>query len=83
MVALNDVALYGRVSTASQQIETQLREARDYCARNGVVQFKEYADVGISGTTTSRPQLDAMLTALRAGQIRPSLFISWTVSGDL
>ena len=71
MIALNDyVALYGRVSTSGQNIETQLREAREYCTRNGIVEYKTYADVGVSGTTASRPQLDALLTDLRAGRIK-------------
>ncbi len=69
MVAFKDVALYGRVSTQGQNIETQLREAREYCHRNGIVEYKTYADVA-SGTTASRPQLDAMLTDLRAGKIK-------------
>ena len=70
MIAFNEVALYGRVSTQSQQIETQLRECREYCRRNGVTFYKTYADVGLSGTTASRPQLDEMLTDLRAGKIK-------------
>jgi DNA invertase Pin-like site-specific DNA recombinase len=70
MVAFKDVALYGRVSTQGQNIETQLREAREYCVRNGVLQYKEYADVGISGAVASRPLLDSMLTDLRAGRIK-------------
>jgi DNA invertase Pin-like site-specific DNA recombinase len=69
-VKLNEVAIYGRVSTQGQNIETQLREAREYCVRNGVATHKTYADVGISGTKASRPQLDAMLTDLRAGRIK-------------
>ena len=70
MIAFNEVALYGRVSTQSQQIESQLRECREYCRRNGVTFYKTYADVGQSGTTASRPQLDEMLTDLRAGRIK-------------
>ena len=69
MVAFNDVALYGRVSTQGQNIETQLRELREYCIRNNVGQHKVYADVA-SGATSSRPQLDAMLTDLRSGKIK-------------
>lgn len=70
MIAFNEVAIYGRVSTTSQQIDTQLRETRDYCRRNGVEHYKTYADIGISGSTASRPQLDALLTDLRAGRIK-------------
>ena len=70
MIKLNDVALYGRVSTQTQHIETQLREAKDYCQRNGIVEYKTYADVGVSGGTSSRPQLDMMLADLRVGKIK-------------
>lgn len=70
MIALNDLAIYGRISTGGQNIDTQLREARDYCSRNGVEHYKVYADIGISGSSASRPQLDAMLTDLRAGRIK-------------
>ena len=70
MIAITDFAIYGRISTQSQNIDTQLREAREYCQRNGVLQFKEYADIGVSGGTASRPQLDALLTDLRAGRIK-------------
>ena len=69
MIALNDVALYSRVSTQGQNIETQLRELREYCARSNIGQYKIYADVA-SGATSSRPQLDVMLTDIRAGQIK-------------
>ena len=69
MIALNDVALYSRVSTQGQNIETQLRELREYCARSNIGQYKIHADVA-SGATSSRPQLDAMLTDLRAGRIK-------------
>ena len=70
MSKLNDVALYGRVSTMNQNIDTQLLEAKNYCQRNNIVEYKTYADIGVSGSTASRPQLDAMLTDLRAGRIK-------------
>jgi DNA invertase Pin-like site-specific DNA recombinase len=70
MSELVDFAIYCRISTANQNIETQLREAQEYCRRNGVVNYKTYADVGVSGMKDTRPQLDSMLRDLRAGQIR-------------
>ncbi len=73
MIALNDVALYGRVSTQGQNIDTQLRELKEYCNRSGIAQYKVYADVGISGTTASRPELDKMLADLRAGRVKTIL----------
>lgn len=64
------IAIYGRISTQSQNIDTQLREARDYCQRNGIVEYKTYADIGISGVKNTRPQLDEMMRDVRAGKIR-------------
>ena len=43
--------------------------ANGCCSRSNVGQYKIYADVA-SGATSSRPQLDTMLTDLRAGQIK-------------
>ena len=70
MIAFNDVAIYGRVSTSAQNIETQLREARDYCSRSGIVEYKTYADVGVSGVKSSRPFLDEMLRDVRVGKVK-------------
>lgn len=70
MTELTNVAVYGRVSTQGQNIETQLREAQEYCNRNGVTDYKSYADVGVSGAKDTRPQLDSMMRDVRAGKIR-------------
>ena len=55
------VALYARVSTNDQHAENQVIELRTYCAARGSVIAAEYIDQGISGSATSRPQLDAMM----------------------
>jgi DNA invertase Pin-like site-specific DNA recombinase len=64
------IAIYGRISTQSQNIDTQLREAKDYCQRTGIIEYKIYADIGISGGTASRPLLDEMMRDVRAGKVR-------------
>jgi DNA invertase Pin-like site-specific DNA recombinase len=52
---------YARVSTADQNTELQIRELEAAgCER-------VYRDQGISGTTTSRPELDKMLERLSRG----------------
>lgn len=63
------VALYARVSTSDQTAENQLIELRGYAAARGWCVTAEYIDHGISGSTTSRPQLDAMMRAARRRQL--------------
>ncbi len=60
------VGVYARVSTKEQSVETQLMAIKDYCERNSLEVYKEYSDEGISGTKSSRPQLDALLHDMRA-----------------
>lgn len=67
------VALYCRVSTKSQNIETQLKALKDYSVRNGIKGLRIYEDVGVSGAKDSRPQLDLLLRDLREGQIETVL----------
>lgn len=61
------VALYTRVSTDEQTIQTQERELLAYCEFKGwePVVFR---DEGVSGSKTSRPQFDKMMAAVRAGE---------------
>ena len=56
------VAVYARVSTVNgQDPEMQLRELREYCERRKWNIFREYVDIGISGTKEKRPELDRLL----------------------
>jgi DNA invertase Pin-like site-specific DNA recombinase len=54
------IALYTRVSTDQQTTDNQTFELRRYADARRWTVIKEYADI-VSGTTTSRPQLDQML----------------------
>jgi hypothetical protein len=69
------VALYARVSTADQTAENQVLELRAYCAARRWTVVAEYVDAGISGSTTSRPQLDAMVRAARRRQV--DIIVTW------
>ena len=57
------IALYARVSTTDkgQSPEMQLRELREYCQRRGAEIAAEYVDIGISGSKSSRPELDKLM----------------------
>src|ERR1019366_326795 len=61
-------ALYVRVSTPDQHIETQLNDLRKLAAQRGFEVSREYCDRGISGSKTKRPGLDAMMADARRGE---------------
>lgn len=56
-------AIYARVSTSNQGQDprVQTRELREYCDRRGWTVAGEYVDVGISGATEKRPELDRLM----------------------
>lgn len=54
------VALYGRVSTKSQDPELQLSDLRQYAKLRGWQVIGEFVDIGVSGSKDRRPQLDEM-----------------------
>ena len=58
------VAIYCRVSTQEQDVDKQEALCREYCERNNHEVFKVYKDV-ISGSSTTRPSLNALLSDLR------------------
>lgn len=59
-------ALYGRVSTADQNCELQLRELRAYASSQGEI-VEIYQDVA-SGSTTARPSLNRLIADVKAGK---------------
>ncbi len=61
------VALYARVSTNQQDPEVQLRELRALATARGWTISREYVDAGISGASTSRPELSRLLTDAHKG----------------
>jgi site-specific DNA recombinase len=72
-----NTALYIRVSTQLQadegySLDGQRTNLEAYCKAQGwtVADAYVYIDAGVSGKTTDRPQLPAMLQAAQAGQIQ-------------
>lgn len=61
------VCLYARVSTLNthQDVETQLVELREYAGHRGWTIAQEYADRGVSGIKSSRPELDKLMADAR------------------
>lgn len=65
---MNITAVYVRVSTSGQKTDSQMRELRSYCQRRGWKKAEFFVDK-ISGAKSTRPELERMLTKLRAGQL--------------
>ena len=62
------VALYCRVSTIDQHLETQLYDLRKLASQKGFEVTREYCDRGISGSKARRPGLDALMADARRGE---------------
>ncbi len=59
-------AIYARVSTLDQHVETQLIQLRELAKQRGLEIVQEYSDKGISGSKSRRPALDQMLRDARS-----------------
>lgn len=62
------IAIYARVSTLNkgQDVDMQLVELRRFCAGKGWAIVHEYVDRGISGSKSSRPQLNRLMEHVAA-----------------
>ena len=63
-------ALYVRTSTSDQNGEAQLHAMRRAADARGWTDLREFLDIGHSGAKASRPALDDMRRAAKAGEIR-------------
>ena len=61
-------AIYARVSSEDQNLESQLKECHDWCARMNV-EAPEYLDK-ISGSAVSRIALDRLMADVRRGKVK-------------
>ena len=62
------IALYCRVSTSEQNVDSQLHELRAYAERRGAPAV-EYVDHGVSGRKDRRPALDRLMLACRRREV--------------
>lgn len=62
------VAIYARVSTTDQTLDSQLRDLREYCLRRGW-EAVEFVDHGVSGAKDSRPGWNACWDSLQKRQV--------------
>jgi len=65
-------AVYTRVSTVDQHLETQLLDLRQMAAQRGLEIIQEYSDK-ISGVKARRPGLDQLMTDARRGKFDVAL----------
>ncbi len=64
------VAIYARVSTEDQQLDSQLRDLRQYVESRGWTNVREFTDHGISGSKDSRPAFDELWDHVRKAKIQ-------------
>ena len=62
---MKKAAIYCRVSTSAQRVESQLYDLRELAAQRGIEVVAEYQDCGISGSKARRPGLDALMQDAR------------------
>jgi DNA invertase Pin-like site-specific DNA recombinase len=55
-----------------------LRILKDYCSKNDIQSYELFTDEGISGTKSSRPALDRMMSAVQAGEINSVVVYSFS-----
>ncbi|MGB2677585.1 MAG: recombinase family protein [Candidatus Acidiferrum sp.] len=65
---MKKAAIYARVSTPEQHVETQLYDLRKLAAQRGFEVSREYCDRGVSTSKTRRPGLEAMMADARRGE---------------
>lgn len=63
-----NTAVYVRVSTEGQRTDSQEQELNQYCRQRGWANVVVYSDK-ISGSKTTRPDLDRMMKHIRDGKI--------------
>jgi DNA invertase Pin-like site-specific DNA recombinase len=74
---MKKAAIYARVSTPDQHLETQLYDLRKLAAQRGFEIVREYSDHGISGSKARRPGLDAMMADARRGEFSVVLVVAF------
>jgi site-specific DNA recombinase len=77
---MQKVALYVRTSTDKQEkgLEAQIRVLEEYCKSKGILNYQVYQDFGISGSKSSRPQLDQMMKDVRDEKISTVIVYSFS-----
>lgn len=74
------VAIYTRTSTDRQSngLQSQKRALEDYCKARGITDYLVFEDFGVSGTKSSRPELDKLMIEVRAGTVSTVICYSFS-----
>lgn len=72
--------IYTRTSTDKQQngLESQKRALEEYCKARSITDYLAFEDFGVSGTKSSRPQLDKLMAEVRAGTVDTVIVYSFS-----
>lgn len=73
-------ACYCRTSTLYQQggLESQRRALEEYCKTKGITNYEIFEDFGVSGSKSSRPQLDRLMKEVGEGKIDAVIVYSFS-----
>lgn len=63
------IGIYARVSTDQQEVDTQLRDLREFVANRKWPKAKEFVDVGISGKKEKRPAWNDLWDAIQKNKV--------------
>lgn len=74
------VALYARVSTASQSkgLESQERALDQFCVQHAIKHSRKFSDSNVSGAKSSRPQLDELMKEIDQGNVSKVVVYSFS-----
>ncbi len=72
------VFLYCRVSTQDQNSESQVHALKDWCAKQGIIDYQLFNDHGISGAKESRPALNDMMARVERGECSQVIVFSFS-----
>ncbi len=78
MLSDKPVFLYCRVSTQDQNSESQVHALKDWCAKQGIMNYELFNDHGISGAKESRPALNEMMARMEDGQCSQVIVFSFS-----
>ena len=65
-----ECAIYARVATKDQNVESQLVALREYAQRRELKVVGEFVDEGISGSVDRRPVLDQLMKDAKIAEVR-------------
>jgi DNA invertase Pin-like site-specific DNA recombinase len=77
---MKKAAIYVRVSTPDQHVESQLYDLRELAAQRGFEVAHEYEDRGVCGKKARRPGLDALMADARRKKFSVVLVAAFDLS---